>query len=120
MHHAPWLDTSTAGNAVKWVGVGRESATIGSRIDAARNRSATTCGRAKRSGTIDTEVLAARRQVDLTTRGFNMDNRAMGDAFDPELQPGLTCHIEMEIERGTCREIRCIDRLGAGQGRGPH
>ena len=34
-----------------------------------------------------------------------MDNGAMDDASDPELQPGLTCHIEIEIERGTSREI---------------
>jgi hypothetical protein len=34
-----------------------------------------------------------------------MDNRARDDASDPELQPGLTCHIEIEIESGTSQEI---------------
>ena len=34
-----------------------------------------------------------------------MDNRAMDDASDPELQPGLICHIEIEIESGTSQEI---------------
>ena len=34
-----------------------------------------------------------------------MDNSAMNDASGPELQPGLTCHIEIEVERGTSQEI---------------
>lgn len=34
-----------------------------------------------------------------------MDNSAIDDASDPESQPGLTCHIEIEIESGTSQEI---------------
>lgn len=34
-----------------------------------------------------------------------MDDRAMDDLSKHGLQPGLTCHIEIEVESGTSQEI---------------